>query len=224
MINAKYIRIIIGIIGNVLSTSIFLSPMPEFIQAYKKKSVEGVKLAPHLVLLIKCSLWVLYGLPLVHKDNILVTTSNGVGFVIQVIYVVVFWINCDEESRKDLVYICLTFEFCFVAAVYIITIWGFESSVKHTFVGVVCNVYNIGIIYLFFTIDKMPEGTKTFKYMPFWLSLVSFINAGIWTAYSLIYTIDIYVLISSGLETFLCAFQLLVYASSYTLGKIDVIV
>jgi len=36
----------------------------------------------------------------------------------------------------------------------------------------------------------------SFKYMPFWLSLVRFINAGIWTAYSLIYIIDIYVLVS----------------------------
>lgn len=32
--------------------------------------------------------------------------------------------------------------------------------------------------------------------MPFMLSFVSFVNAGIWTAYSLIYKLDLYVLVS----------------------------
>lgn len=61
--------------------------------------MEGVQIAPHLVLLIQCSLWVLYGLPVVHKDSILVTTSNSIGFVNEVIFVVVFWICCEDESR-----------------------------------------------------------------------------------------------------------------------------
>ena len=72
---------------------------PTVIQTCKKKSVEGVQIAPHLVLLIQCSLWVLYGLPVVHKDSILVTTSNSIGFVNEVIFVVVFWICCEDESR-----------------------------------------------------------------------------------------------------------------------------
>lgn len=53
----------------------------------------------HVVLVAKCSLWVLYGLPFVQRDSILVTTSNGVGFIIEVIYLIVFVTYCDEESR-----------------------------------------------------------------------------------------------------------------------------
>ena len=34
-------------------------------------------------------------------------------------------------------------------------------------------------------------------YLPFWFSFVNFINAGIWIAYSVIYKIDIYVLVSA---------------------------
>ncbi|KAL1209567.1 Bidirectional sugar transporter SWEET8 [Cardamine amara subsp. amara] len=56
---------------------------------------------------------------------------------------------------------------------------------------------------------------KSFKYMPFWLSFVSFINAGIWTAYSLIYIIDIHLLICYALGTSLCALQILVHAFYY---------
>ena len=34
-------------------------------------------------------------------------------------------------------------------------------------------------------------------YLPFWFSFVNFINAGIWIAYSVIYKIDVYVLVSA---------------------------
>ncbi|XP_019091480.1 PREDICTED: bidirectional sugar transporter SWEET8-like [Camelina sativa] len=195
MINAKDIRVIIGVIGNVLSTVVSLSYVPRFIQIYKKKSVEGYKVNRQLLMLAKCSLWVLYGIPFVHNDSnsILVSTSNGVGFVIEVIYVVVFWINCNDESRKGHDLISLIFVITFVSTVYSITILAFWSSpYKHILVGVVCDAFNIWL-YLHLSLNKM-EKNKNFTYMPFWLSLVSFINAGIWSAYALIYKIDIYVL------------------------------
>ncbi|EFH58730.1 hypothetical protein ARALYDRAFT_896768 [Arabidopsis lyrata subsp. lyrata] len=226
MINVKYIRIIIGIIGTICVSLSFTIDVfifvPEYIQIYKKKSVEGVKPDRHLLMLIKCSLWVLYGLPVVHKDSILVTTSNGVGFVIEVIYVVVFCISCDDQSRTDVVYVKLYLEFCFVVVSYANTIWAIGSLVaKHTLIGIVCNLFNISI-YVSFAKEKMVE-TKTLKSMPFRLSLLSFINAGLWTAYSLIYKIDIYVLICSGLETLFCAFQLIVHACSYKPHQVGVI-
>lgn len=74
---------------------------PKFIQIYKDKSVDAdFQQHRHVVMVVKCSLWVLYGLPLVQKDSILVTTSNGVGLVIEVIYLVVFFIYCDKESER----------------------------------------------------------------------------------------------------------------------------
>ncbi|VVB09357.1 unnamed protein product [Arabis nemorensis] len=54
--------------------------------------------------------------------------------------------------------------------------------------------------------------TKSVEYMPFLLSLVCFVNAGIWTAYSLIHKFDYYVFASNATGTFLAAFQLIVYA------------
>ncbi|VVA98055.1 unnamed protein product [Arabis nemorensis] len=46
--------------------------------------------------------------------------------------------------------------------------------------------------------------------MPLGLSFVNFINAAIWTAYSLIYQIDIYVLVCNDLGTLACASQIIV--------------
>ncbi|KAF3588538.1 hypothetical protein F2Q69_00032230 [Brassica cretica] len=52
-------------------------------------------------MVMKCCLWILYGLPLVQKDSILVTTSNGVGLVIEVIYLVVFFIYSDKNLQLE---------------------------------------------------------------------------------------------------------------------------
>lgn len=52
------------------------------------------------------------------------------------------------------------------------------------------------IFMLMITTQKKVIRTRSVEYMPFLLSFVSFVNAGIWTAYSLIYKLDLYVLVS----------------------------
>ncbi|VVA96673.1 unnamed protein product [Arabis nemorensis] len=53
---------------------------------------------------------------------------------------------------------------------------------------------------------------QSFPYMPLGLSFLSFIDAAIWTAYSLIYQIDIYILICNGFGTLAYASQFIVNA------------
>ncbi|CAN6894814.1 unnamed protein product [Brassica oleracea] len=161
--NAKEIRTIIGIIGNVLSLFISLSHMPKFIQIYKNKSVDvDFQQHRHVVTVMKCSLWVLYGLPLVQKDSILVTTSNGVGLVIEAIYLVVFFIYCDKDLRQT----------------------------------------------------EVDGEQFRCMYLPFWFSFVNFINAGIWIAYSVIYKIDVYVLVVNVVGALTCAIHLIILCCS----------
>ncbi|EOA32808.1 hypothetical protein CARUB_v10016119mg [Capsella rubella] len=202
IIIAKDIRIIIGVIGKMICISL--------LRANKKLSVGEYQHDRQIVIMTKCSLWILYGIPFVYKDGILVTTSNGLGFIIEAIYLVIVWINCDN---KKMVFGSLLWASGFVSTFYVITLMIFaRSPYKHILVGVVCDVFNI-CVYLNISLNKMSE-TKNYTYMPFWLSVVSFINAGSWTAYSLIYKIDIFVLINSGVETLFCAFQLVVHACS----------
>ncbi|KAF2555875.1 hypothetical protein F2Q68_00018139 [Brassica cretica] len=112
-------------------------------------------------MVMKCSLWILYCLTLVQKDSILVTTSNGVGLVIEVIYLVVFFIYCDKNLQLERV-----------------------------------------------------NGGHWGMYLPFWFSFVNFINAGIWIAYSVIYKIDIYVLVVNVLGALACAIHLIILCCS----------
>ncbi|KAJ0230909.1 Bidirectional sugar transporter SWEET8 [Hirschfeldia incana] len=213
MVDAKQVRFIVGVIGNVISFGLFFSPVPTFVRIVKKKSVEEFQPWPYVATMMNCMLWVFYGLPIVHKDSILVTTINGVGMVFEAIYISLFLIYCGgmKNFRKK-IGLYLVAEVISVAAIVLITLFAIQNSfAKQTFVGVICDIFNIGMYGAPSLVIKKVIKTRSVEYMPFAISFVSFLNAGIWTAYSLIYKLDLYVLISNGLGTFLCASQLIVY-------------
>ncbi|KFK33126.1 hypothetical protein AALP_AA6G334100 [Arabis alpina] len=220
MVDAQQVRTIVGVIGNVISFGLFLSPVPMFWRIIKKESVEEFQPYPYVFTVMNCMLWIFYGLPIVHKDSLLVTTINGVGLGIEAIYIGIFLYYCgDKKNFRRNIGLYLVAEIIGVVAVVLITLYAFKNYktdfAKQTFVGVICDVFNIAMYASPCLVIKKVWTTKSVEYMPFWLSLISFLNAICWTAYSLLYKIDLYVLISNGLGTFLCAIQLAVYAKFY---------
>lgn len=63
------------------------------------KNVEQFKPDPYLATVLNFMMWVLYGLPVVHPDSILVVTINAAGFVIELIYVAIFFAYADSKKR-----------------------------------------------------------------------------------------------------------------------------
>ncbi|ESQ46969.1 hypothetical protein EUTSA_v10027903mg [Eutrema salsugineum] len=214
MVDAKKVRFIIGVIGNVISFGLFLSPVPTFWRIIKKKDVEEFQPYPYVATVMNCMLWVFYGLPVVHKDSILVTTINGVGLVFEAVYLSIFVYHCgNKKNFRRNIGLYLLAEIIAVAGIVLITLFAIQNAfAKQTFVGVICDIFNIAMYGAPSLVIKKVVETKSVEYMPFLLSFISFINAVIWTTYSLIYKIDLYVLISNGLGTLLCASQLIVYA------------
>ncbi|AED94526.1 unnamed protein product [Arabidopsis thaliana] len=217
MVDAKQVRFIIGVIGNVISFGLFAAPAKTFWRIFKKKSVEEFSYVPYVATVMNCMLWVFYGLPVVHKDSILVSTINGVGLVIELFYVGVYLMYCGHKKnhRRNILGF-LALEVILVVAIILITLFALKGDfVKQTFVGVICDVFNIAMYGApSLAIIKVVK-TKSVEYMPFLLSLVCFVNAGIWTTYSLIFKIDYYVLASNGIGTFLALSQLIVYFMYY---------
>nr|XP_027071798.1 bidirectional sugar transporter SWEET5-like [Coffea arabica] len=102
-------RTIIGVIGNVISFGMFVSPTPTFVNIGRAKSVQHFKPDPYLATTLNCAMWVFYGLPIVKKDSILVSTINGVGLVIEAIFVTLFFIysNCNRSLFVSVLYTIL---------------------------------------------------------------------------------------------------------------------
>nr|AYV91990.1 SWEET6 [Saccharum spontaneum] len=257
MISPDAARNVVGIIGNVISFGLFLSPAPTFWRIWKARDVEEFKPDPYLATLLNCMLWVFYGIPVVHPNSILVVTINGIGLVIEAIYLTIFFIYSDGKKRKK-AFAILAVEILFVAAVVIGVILGAHTHEKRSMiVGILCVIFGsmmyaspltimvrdpssirslpsavpaqrcpVSVLFPFsfpfipsslvkaVTLKMKGEGkvikTKSVEYMPFLLSLVSFLNGCCWTAYALI-RFDLYVTIPNALGAFFGLIQLILY-------------
>ncbi|KAG5228213.1 bidirectional sugar transporter [Salix suchowensis] len=175
MVSAELARDVVGITGNVISLFLFMSPVPTFVQIWKKKSVEQFSAAPYLATLINCVVWVLYGLPIVHPHSTLVWTINGAGTAIEIVYLLLFIIHSNGKKRLKVLLIVLA-EAIFMAVLTVLTV----------IVGIVAIVFNAMMYAAPLSVMKMVITTKSVEYMPFFISLASLANGVAWSAYALI--------------------------------------
>ncbi|CAL1373641.1 unnamed protein product [Linum trigynum] len=209
------IRNVIGIIGNVISFGLFLSPLPTFVQIWKKRSVEQFKPDPYLTSAVNCMAWVVYGLPMINPNGLLVLTTNGVGTFISFIYIAIFVLYSSDNKKRVKILTILLVEICFIVLLLLLVVFLVPTVSKRTLivgvVAVVLCVINYGAP---LSVLKMVIETRSVEYMPFFLSLACFANGAIWTAYALI-RIEIFLVIPNGSGALLGLVQLILYATFY---------
>ncbi|KAL9680925.1 hypothetical protein QQ045_012706 [Rhodiola kirilowii] len=210
VISAHTARSIVGIIGNVISFGLFLSPCPTFWRIWKKKSVEEFKPDPYLAAVMNCLFWIFYGLPCVHPDSTLIVTINGVGLALELFYLALFYIYGDNKKRIKMSIVLLV-EVVFLAIIAAITFIVFHTHEKRsTFVGAFCVAFGIVMYASPLTVMYKVWRDKSVEYMPFWLSFASFANGLVWVAYALI-QFDLNIIIANGIGAILSAIQLLLW-------------
>ncbi|KAK6140652.1 hypothetical protein DH2020_025610 [Rehmannia glutinosa] len=218
MFSKEDARTVIGIIGNIISLVLFLSPVPTFYRIWKKKSVEQYSPVPYLATIINCALWVLYGLPMVHPHSILVVTINGSGFVIEIVYLSLFFIFSDSKKRlRVVVVVVMECIFLAVLAILVLTL-AHTTKLRSTIVGSICMAGNIMMYASPLSIMKLVITTKSVEYMPFFLSLFSFLNGVCWASYALI-PFDPFLMAPNGMGALLGLAQLILYAAFYKSTK-----
>ncbi|XP_073284339.1 bidirectional sugar transporter SWEET5-like [Primulina huaijiensis] len=214
MVDAETARTIVGVIGNVISFGLFLSPLPTFFKIWKAKSVQAFKPDPYIATVLNCAMWVFYGMPFVHPDSLLVVTINGIGFFIEIFYVTIFFIYSDWPKRKKIL-LALLIELVFMVVVVFITLVFLHGTKQRSMlIGILCIVFNIIMYTSPLTVMKRVIKTKSVKFMPFYLSLANFLNGMIWFSYALI-KFDPYVMIPNGLGSLSGLVQLILYATYY---------
>ncbi|KAK9725309.1 hypothetical protein RND81_05G135600 [Saponaria officinalis] len=216
MVDPSTVRNIIGIIGNVISFGLFLSPVPTIYQIIKNKSVQQFKVDPYIATILNCAMWVIYGLPNVNPDHILVVTINSIGLGLEIVYVGIFlFFSVGWCLTRKKITFGLLFETVFTLAVAMITFYVFHTTKKRTiFMGALCVAFNIIMYFSPLTVMKQVITTKSVKYMPFWLSLTNFLNGACWTAYACI-KFDPWMVIPNGLGALSGVIQLVLYAIYY---------
>uniref|UniRef100_A0A803LJ56 Uncharacterized protein n=1 Tax=Chenopodium quinoa TaxID=63459 RepID=A0A803LJ56_CHEQI len=140
--NSDDMRTILGVIGNVTSFLKFISLLPRIWETwkYKEELIYDYHIPAYRV--IWCIMWVLYSMPFVHPNSILVTTSNCVGAFICIIYHIIFFL-IFKKARRSMVAEYIV-EFVFLDGLTWITLAAFDShSTRSGFVGFFCDLFGI---------------------------------------------------------------------------------
>ncbi|KAM0832180.1 hypothetical protein ACQ4PT_065030 [Festuca glaucescens] len=156
MVSADAARNIVGIIGNVISFGLFLSPVPTFWKIYKKKDVEEFKADPYLATLLNCMLWIRLINPMSFvraAEGALLPRRRG-------------GVHGDRGALR---------------AAHLHT-----HEKRSMIVGILCIIFGTMMYASPLTVMGKVIKTKSTEYMPFLLSLVNFCNGCCWTAYALI--------------------------------------
>ncbi|ERN06624.1 hypothetical protein AMTRI_Chr01g112820 [Amborella trichopoda] len=219
MVNPDTVRNIVGIIGNVISFGLFLSPMPTFYMIWKKRAVEHFSAVPYVATLLNCMMWVLYGLPIVHPNSILVVTINGVGFVLESFYLTMFLIYSTKAQRiKVGMYLLCEIVFMAVVISCVLTL-AHTHEKRSMIVGILCIIFGTCMYAAPLSVMKRVITTKSVQYMPFFLSLTNFLNGVCWSIYASIH-FDINLIIPNGLGALFGAIQLILYGI-YCRNKVE---
>ncbi|KAI3812861.1 hypothetical protein L1987_17574 [Smallanthus sonchifolius] len=214
MVSTDLARNVLGVIGNIISIILFLSTVPTFYRIWKRKSVERFSAVPYLVTFVNCGLWVFYGLPLVHPHNLLVTTTNGAGMLIESVYLFLFIIYSDHKKRIRVLLVLLVEIIFLVVLVVLILTLTHTTKLRSSIVGGISIGGNIMMYASPLPVMKMVITTKSVEYMTFLLSLFCFVNGVCWFAYAFI-RFDPFVVIPNGLGALFGLAQLILYATFY---------
>ncbi|RZC53093.1 hypothetical protein C5167_011946 [Papaver somniferum] len=122
---ALTISFIVGVIGNIISILVFLSPITTFRGIVKKKATENFKGIPYI-----CTLLI---------------TVNGAGAVLQVIYVTLFIIYAPRDSKIKHLKLAGIVNVGFYGAVLLITLLATHGGLRLTVVGFICAGFTLGM-------------------------------------------------------------------------------
>ncbi|KAK4748690.1 hypothetical protein SAY87_015276 [Trapa incisa] len=221
MLRACSCRLILPVVlpGNAISLFLFMSPMPTFIQIWKKGSVQQYSPAPYLATLVNCMVWVLYGVPWVTSDSTLVVTINGLGTAIELAYITFFLFFCSDRKKRVQMLAVLAVELALIAILSSLVLTVVHTPKQRSkVVGIICILFNIMMYAAPLSVMKLVITTKSVEYMPFFLSFASFANGLCWTVYALL-RFDPFILIPNGIGSFFGLAQLILYATYYKSTK-----
>ncbi|KAL4325967.1 hypothetical protein GQ457_11G024830 [Hibiscus cannabinus] len=192
---------------------------PTFIRIWKKGSVEQFSPIPYLATLINCMLWVIYGLPMVHPNSTLVVTINGAGTAIEVVFLTLFLVFCHDKKKRLVVLLIVIVELVIAAAIAtVILTQVYTTERRSMIVGIIAILFNIMMYAAPLSVMKLVITTKSVEYMPFSLSLASFLNGVAWTTYAFL-PFDPFIAVPNGVGTMFSLAQLLLYGTYYKSTK-----
>lgn len=150
-----------------------------------------------------------YGLPFVSPHNILVTTINGTGAVIEILYVLIFVIFAPKRERTKILWLFALILAVFATVVFI-SLFALHGGPRKVFCGMAASIFSIIMYGSPLSIMRLVIKTKSVEFMPFFLSLFVFLCGTSWFIYGLLGR-DPFIAVPNGVGSALGATQLILY-------------
>ncbi|GMY27767.1 bidirectional sugar transporter SWEET17 isoform X2 [Fagus crenata] len=199
----------IGVIGNIISVLMFLSPVGTFWRIIKHGSTEEFESLPYICTLLSSALWTYYGI--IKPGELLVATINGFGVLVETIFVTLFLIYAPAKSKAKTAILFGILDVGFVAAAILVTWFALQRQTCIDVMGFLCAGLNIIMYGSPLAAMRTVVATKSVEYMPFFLSFSLFLNSGTWAIYALLLR-DNFLLVPNGSGFLLGTTQLVLYA------------
>ncbi|KAF7136246.1 hypothetical protein RHSIM_Rhsim08G0193800 [Rhododendron simsii] len=171
---------VFGLLGNVISFFVFLSPLPTFYQIRKKKSTEGFQSVPYVVALFSAMLLMYYAF--LKTNATLLITINSFGCLIETIYIGVFIFYAPKKIQTVTLLVSMITGFGLI----VITTHFLKDPVRVQIVGWICLLFSVSVFAAPLGILKQVIRTKSVEFMPFSLSFSLTLNAVMWFFYGLL--------------------------------------
>ncbi|KAL6201998.1 hypothetical protein ACLB2K_025709 [Fragaria x ananassa] len=202
-------KVAAGIAGNFFAFGLFVSPIHTFKRIIRNGSTEEFSGLPYIYALLNCMISMWYGSPLISSDNILILTVNSVGAVFQLAYIT-FFIIYTEKPKKVWMMGLLVAVFGLFAIIAIGSLQISDLFLRRTVVGLLSCFSLISMFASPLFIINLVIRTKSVEFMPFYLSLSTFLMSTSFLLYG-IFNYDPYVYVPNGIGTILGIVQLALY-------------
>ncbi|PWA43417.1 nodulin MtN3 family protein [Artemisia annua] len=216
------LRMAVGLMGNAASFMLYAAPIWTFAGVIRKKSTEDFSFVPYAVSFMSCLVWTWYALPVVSYgwENFPMITTNGLGSLLEFSYIVIFiWFTSPKQKLKAGI-ITTGVILIFTITALISTFVFHDHKTRKQIVGSVglfaaAAMYSSPLIAM-----KQVIQTKSVEYMPFSLSLFSFLASVLWMAYGLLQR-DLLITAPNLVGAPLGALQLVVYCKYRNRGMVE---
>lgn len=198
-----------GVAGNIFAFGLFVSPISTFRRILRNQSTEQFSGLPYMYALLNCLLCMWYGTPLVSSNNVLVMTVNSVGAVFQLAYITLFIIYAEKVKKIRMLGLLLAvFGLCAIIVAGSLQIT--DSIMRRMFVGFLSGASLISMFASPLFIINLVIRTKSVEFMPFYLSLSTFLMSSCFFLYGLLNS-DPFIYVPNGIGTILGIVQLVLY-------------
>ncbi|CAI0625427.1 unnamed protein product, partial [Linum tenue] len=133
---------VFGILGNAFALFLFLAPTITFKRIIKNRTTEEFSGVPYVMTLLNCLLSAWYGLPFVSKGNLLVTTINGTGAAIEIVYVLLFLVFAPKKVKAKIGSLFAAVLSVF-AVIALVSLFALHGNTRKLFCGTAATVFSI---------------------------------------------------------------------------------